>query len=162
MKPDRKLYFAMVILIGLVIWLIYISSDRPSRNDIRNALAEIKQLKDQRASKPADGRDGHTPILGLDYTVRNGDNGHNGANGTNGSTPVSIPGPIGPSNYDLARQDGFTGSLGEWLESLKVKGDSGPAGKTPIIDCIDSRLVQKYDGDAFYQYTNIKCENINE
>lgn len=162
MKPDRKLYFAMIVLIGLVVWLIYISSDRSSRGDIRNALAEIKQLKDKQAPAGVNGHDGHTPILGIDYTVQSGSAGHNGANGADGSTPASVPGPIGSSNYDLARQNGFTGSLAEWLESLKVKGDSGPPGKTPIIDCIDSRLVQKYDGDAFYQYTNIKCENINE
>lgn len=34
-----------------------------------------------------------------------------------------------PSNYDLAVQDGYTGSLTDWLASLKGdKGDQGPAG----------------------------------
>lgn len=46
-----------------------------------------------------------------------------------------LQGPIGPSAYDLARENGFTGTLSEWLASLHgVKGDEGDASVVPGPD----------------------------
>jgi hypothetical protein len=45
--------------------------------------------------------------------------------GTSVGTP-SVRGPAGPSAYELAVQQGFVGTLNEWLASLE--GEPGPAG----------------------------------
>lgn len=50
---------------------------------------------------------------------------------------VAIPGPPGPSAYEVAVAAGFTGTQVQWLESLKgPKGDrgiEGPDGPPPVI-----------------------------
>lgn len=45
---------------------------------------------------------------------------------TSAGGPKGEPGPAGPSAYDLAVQNGFSGTQNEWLASLK--GDPGPEG----------------------------------
>ena len=54
--------------------------------------------------------------------VIEGLNGKDGADGENGTN--------GKSAYELALDDGFEGSLHEWLLSLAVKGSDGENGKT--------------------------------
>lgn len=56
---------------------------------------------------------------------KDGENGQNGQNGTNG-----LNGADGKSAYELAVEDGFEGSLHEWLLSLAVRGSDGDDGKT--------------------------------
>lgn len=44
---------------------------------------------------------------------------------------VSVPGPAGKSAYEIAVENGFAGSLEQWLDSLKGQGwhfGSGPPG----------------------------------
>jgi hypothetical protein len=60
-----------------------------------------------------DGKDGIDGVDGID-----GENGKNGVDGVNGK-----------SAYELAVEDGFRGSLHEWLLSLAVRGTDGANGK---------------------------------
>ena len=64
---------------------------------------------------------GTTGIIGV-----TGPTGPTGATGDIGATGAT--GPTGTSAYEEAVDGGFTGSTGEWLESLK--GDTGPTGST--------------------------------
>ncbi len=66
------------------------------------------------------GQDGQNGLDGQD-----GKDGQNGQDGQNGKD-----GPAGKSAYELAVEDGFQGTLHEWLLSLAVQGGSGPAGET--------------------------------
>lgn len=49
---------------------------------------------------------------------------------TSGSGTSGIKGDPGKSAYELAVENGFTGTVQEWLASLK--GESGNPGNTPI------------------------------
>lgn len=59
---------------------------------------------------------------------KDGADGENGKNGLDGSDGLN--GTNGKSAYELALEDGFEGSLHEWLLSLAVKGSDGENGKT--------------------------------
>ena len=70
----------------------------------------------------------------------------------------NIKGPqgiAGKSAYDLAKEDGFSGTLEEWLESLKgsqgAKGDTGeqgPAGEQGLKGDTGEQGIQGLKGDA--------------
>ncbi|MBQ9773739.1 MAG: hypothetical protein IJW30_03655 [Clostridia bacterium] len=55
----------------------------------------------------------------------NGTDGKNGVDGADGAD-----GAHGKSAYELAVEDGFSGSLHDWLLSLAIKGDTGATGAT--------------------------------
>ena len=59
-----------------------------------------------------------------------GSTGATGPQGVQGATGATGPvGPQGYSAFDLAKQNGFNGSVNQWLASLVgPKGDTGPAG----------------------------------
>lgn len=63
-------------------------------------------------------------VHGLDGA--DGQNGQNGTNGTDGADGAD--GTNGKSAYELALEDGFVGSLHEWLLSLAVRGGDGEDG----------------------------------
>lgn len=52
------------------------------------------------------------------------------------AVPEKYTGPAGKSAYDLAVEEGFQGTLDQWLESLHgrqgVDGANGEDGKTPV------------------------------
>ena len=54
------------------------------------------------------------------------------------SSPVVWWGHPGASAYELAVKNGFTGSLAEWLESLK--GEPGSDGKAPSLAVVGDRI----------------------
>ncbi len=70
-------------------------------------------------------------VRGLDGA--NGQNGTDGANGADGEDGEDgkngEDGLDGKSAYELALEDGFVGSLHEWLLSLAVRGGDGEDGK---------------------------------
>ena len=70
-------------------------------------------------------------VRGLDGA--NGQNGTDGANGADGADGEDgkngEDGLDGKSAYELALEDGFVGSLHEWLLSLAVRGGDGEDGK---------------------------------
>lgn len=94
-----------------------------------------------------------------------GPQGEQGIQGVEG--PQGPVGPDGMSAYEVAVNDGYTGSVQDWLASLKgdkgdqgIQGEQGPAGTVPIrIDVIswaadnfvvpDGVIVAKeYDGTS--------------
>lgn len=55
--------------------------------------------------------------------------GLNGANGTDGKDGINGPaGADGKSAYELALEDGFSGSMHEWLVSMAIPGERGKDG----------------------------------
>lgn len=71
-----------------------------------------------------DGADGKNGVDGID-----GENGQNGADGKDGlNGQDGQDGQNGKSAYELAVEDGFEGSLHEWLLSLAVRGSNGVNG----------------------------------
>ena len=82
--------------------------------------------------KGADGKDGINGKDGVDGAPgQDGTDGKNGADGRDG-----VNGIDGKSAYEIAVENGFTGTVVEWLESLKGKdgavgpqGEQGPPGR---------------------------------
>lgn len=167
---DYLLLTAVFILIGLVIWLIILAQDRARSTE--NALQQIEAIKVQLQSKSSapssaqpiapvaeirdgeDGADGHDGKDGTDGTDgRDGLNGSAGQDGKDGEPGAA--GPSGKDAYQLAVDNGFEGSVKDWLETLRVKGDTGPALN---IDCINGLIMKQYEGDLLWQPTKIKCE----
>ncbi|MBT2714079.1 hypothetical protein J7E23_14715 [Pseudomonas sp. ISL-88] len=63
-------------------------------------------------------QDDYKHELNLVFCRVEGDKGDTGATGSKGAT--SAAGKDGLSAYELAVQQGFTGTLDEWLASLKA------------------------------------------
>lgn len=62
----------------------------------------------------------------------------------------SIKGDTGLSAYDLAVQQGYEGSIDEWLSSLR-----GADGLTPELGCAnDGRWMQRIPGNSLWQIIN--------
>lgn len=171
MKNDPKLLFAILLLIGLVVCLLVLSVGRSGHVDRLQQQIQKLEIKINQLPPLRDGEPGHTPILGVDYTVKDGRDGRDatqypapkdGKDGTNAvSTTIIKEVPVpGPSAYDLAVQQGFVGTLDQWLDSLH--GTPGAPAREKIRDCQNGRWVEKYDSDAFWQQTNIKCEVSDE
>ena len=70
----------------------------------------------------------------LTATVRDGLRGEKGEKGDQGiQGERGIDGAPGKSAYDIAKEEGFTGSKQEWLESLKgEKGERGEQGEVGV------------------------------
>lgn len=146
MKADKKSWLALVILIGLVIWLIFISLGNRSadseQNKKINQLTEQNQLLDGKISniKPIDGKNGKAPVKGVDY--KDGDKGPKGDTGTTG-------------------KKGDKGTKGDAGKTGAI-GPQGAPARELLLDCVNSTIMKKYYGDDFWQPTNIKCETTNE
>ncbi len=73
-------------------------------------------------------------LLGDGVYVFKGFDGVDGINGTNGTNGIDgadgQDGTNGKSAYELAVEDGFRGTLHEWLLSLAVRGGDGEDGRT--------------------------------
>lgn len=162
-QRDSKLFYAVLLLIGLMIALIILTLNRNS--DIRQLKLQIQEIQRQIPVKGTMGKDGRTPVLGIDYFIQNGKDGAPAPiakDGRDGHDGLSIPGSNGLSAYDLAIQNGFQGTLAQWLDSLKIKGDNGDPGAALQIGCINNKLSTKYNDDTFWQSTSIKCETTDE
>ncbi len=105
----------------------------------------LESLKGEKGEQGTPGTNGRDGVNGAD-----GKDGANGINGTNGSD--------GKSAYELAVQNGFTGSLSEWLASLKGdKGEPGISGeggmsaetKTALVNCLSSAIGSDESGRAY-------------
>lgn len=159
------MWTAVLILIGLVITLIIISVGRDNTNyqRVHDALEQIKQLK-QSLPKVINGKDGHTPVLGVDYF--NGKDAPVYAAPKDGKDSVSLIKEVpvnGLSAYELAIKGGFKGTLNQWLDSLKVPGEKGDPGPAITTTCQNGYLAQKIIGDSFFKpilvdSKHIKCE----
>lgn len=91
------------------------------------------------------GKDGRDGLPGADGTNgldgRDGRDGTNGTNGTNGLNGVD--GLDGKSAYQIAVENGYTGSISQWLASLK--GDKGDPGANDVDGAVG------LDGKSAYQ-----------
>ncbi len=165
MKTDWKLWVALLILIGLVSLLIVLSVQRSQEVD--NALEEIRQLK-QSIPKITQPKDGRSPVLGVDYFVKDGEGAPVYPRPKDGKDSISTllikEVPVnGLSAYELAIKDGFQGTLNQWLDSLKVTGEKGDPGDIMLTSCISGKLSQKLSSDFAWQPIlvddkHIKCE----
>ncbi len=163
---DTKLYIAVLLLIGLVVLLLIVTINRNPNIKIQQLNKQIMQIKLELETRPIP-KDGHTPVLGVDYFVHDGKDApvysppKDGQNAVSTNTIKEVP-VNGLSAYDLAIQLGFQGTQSQWLDSLKVKGDKGDSGAEYDWACINGRIVKKYTADFFGQPTNIKCETTDE
>ena len=129
----------------------------------------------------ADGKNGEDGKDGVDG--QNGFDGNDGINGTNGTNGTN--GVDGASAYELAFEEGFEGTLSEWLLSLVgetgVQGQQGPEGRrgprgyngsdgvngTNGIDGepgppgADGQDAPIYDGDII-EFVNAPCDDTRE
>ncbi len=101
----------------------------------------------------ADGKDGTNGKDGADgkngTNGTNGTNGKDGADGTNGTSGTNgSSGTNGKSAYEIAKDNGFTGTEKEWLESLKgadgKNGTNGTNGKDADMDAINKDIDSKF------------------
>jgi len=158
MKSDRKLLIAILILIGLIGWLLVISM---RRTDKINQQIKTLQLSSPQV-KVVNGTNGYTPIKGVDYC--DGSNGQNGVGtqglvGQTGATGAQGPqGTPGLSAYDIWKLAGNTGTLQDFLASLK--GEKGDPASPPLIQVnpITKDLEYKNVQDIFWQVWIKKCE----
>ncbi|WP_233138358.1 hypothetical protein [Fibrobacter sp. UWB2] len=93
------------------------------------------------------GKDGADGKNGTNGT--NGTNGKDGADGTNGTSGTNgSSGTNGKSAYEIAKDNGFTGTEKEWLESLKgadgKNGTNGTNGKDADMDAINKDIDSKF------------------
>ena len=145
---------------------------------------EINAIIDQISAtvqNGADGADGYTPVKGVDYftddeiasivstvqsRVVNGTDGVNGADGSDGLDA-----------YEIAVEEGFSGTRAEWLNSLH--GTDGANGYTPVkgtdyftdeeINTLKTNILSavstSYDGiisDIETQINDIICNVLTE
>lgn len=152
-KTDYKLLVAVLILIGLVGWLLVVSVHRSE--ELSRALTTIDQVKSQIQIISQPGKDGYTPIKGVDYfDGRDGVNGRSGLDGQNGQDALPLlgpPGQPGPSAYDVWKLAGNEGTLEDYLTSLK--GEKGDRGENPSVRTNEATgdLEYKNPGDVFWQ-----------
>lgn len=141
MRDDRKLFIAILILICLVTYLIIISLQKSHQVD--RLIEEVDKIKSEKTQviKPMDGR---TPVLGKDYFVYNGQDGDDA--------------------YHVAVKQGYVGTVTDWLESLKIKGDKGDTSVLPSvikeIKCEGGIIRNLYQDESIWKSTNIKCEAL--
>lgn len=174
MRRDTRVFVAVLVLIVLVGVLIGVSLRRTDddRRQLNQALETIRTIQEKVESLPAQsspdvpaadyrgstgpaGRDGKPGAQGSD-----GDSGKAGATGAQGTAGRDgVDGQHGDSAYDVAVKEGFRGSVKDWLDSLKVKGDAAPALK---LDCISGLLMKQYEGDSLWEPTKIRCEVVHE
>lgn len=108
-----------------------------------------------------DGKDGKNGKDGKDGEP--GDDGSPGANGTDGANGTNgTNGTNGLSAYELATSAGFSGTLEDWLTSLKgAKGDKGDQGDKgepgtsayPFTFTLTVPGTPPLQGDRTYRYT---------
>jgi hypothetical protein len=155
MKRDWRLYAAFFVLIGLIIWLLVLSTQR--HDEIQHLSDRIEQIQNMHptAAPVQQPLDGKTPILGIDYF--NGQDGSQGKDGKDGAQ--GSPGKDGASAYDIAVKNGFKGTEGEWITSLKgEKGDKGDRGDSIDLECLGGYIAKKFKSDDLWNLTNITCE----
>lgn len=150
-RIDKSLWFAIIVLIGLVVYLIVLSLN--SRNDaalqqssINYLQKQIELLKQPSIKPQIKSIPGPQGVQG-----KSGLNGTNGKDGKNGKDGID-----GLNAYLIALQNGFVGTEKEWLNSLK--GQDGYDGRSLILKCLDGTLKTKYDGDFVWTNTKIVCE----
>ena len=131
---------------GNLVWKYKTEDDENYR-----VLYNLSSLKGADGKDGKDGEDGHSPevkigangnwfVDGVDTGVKaQGEKGEDGQNGQNGQN-----GENGKSAYDLAVENGYTGTLEQWILSL--------AGKEVVLKVTANKLMWKYSNEADSKY----------
>lgn len=122
--------------------------------DQAELLEMIKHEIRQEISKVESGQNGQAGPSGND-----GMHGQDGATGQSGQN-----GNDGLSAYDLWTQKGNTGTIDDFLASLRGQdGTNGVDGKTPEIkvNTLTGQLEMRFPGDRLWTVINGSCLNIN-
>lgn len=167
MNDIRKIFLAILVLIGLVVWLVILSYNKQAQID-KNSLAiqsldtSIKQLSAEKDKlykllniRPTNGKDGTS------CTTTQLSNGAS-VSCTDGTSSLILNGKAtkakdgkdgnnGKSAYELWLEQGNLGSLQDFLDSLK--GVEGIPARNIVLRCNSSTLENewKYEG-TFYWY----------
>lgn len=149
MKQRQLMLLAIILAVLSILAAGFVSFNFiKHRNDFQiEVQKQIAELSAKLSETPVP-KDGYTPIKNVDYfDGDDGSNGRNGRDAEDGDDGTSgTKGGNGLSAYELWLRAGNTGTLLEFLESLKVKGDPGNAGRTLEQRCnaIKLRVEQKY------------------
>lgn len=158
-KWDKKTWIILImglVIIGLVIaFTAAITYRVASSGSNAIIIAKVDALQksigkvDSRIDNlptPTDGRDGYTPVKGIDY--------HDGTNSVSTNTTVVKEKPVngqngtnGDSAYQIAVKHGFVGTEEQWLASLK--GAAG-IGVQVQLNQLTGDLETKRDNDDFW------------
>ena len=147
MKTDKTVLVAVLVLIGLIIWLINLSLQRS--RDISRAIDQINTVQQQKPEKIDYDRIQKVVKEEIAKQVsalpapQNGVDGTNGANGAKGDT-----GAAGEGVYQLWLKAGNTGTIQDFLHSLK--GEKGDIPELPTF-CSDVQVFSKKPTDLFWQ-----------
>jgi len=166
MKKDSRIILAFVVLAGLMVLLLVVSMQRNQQVNkaiatIQGLQAQVEQLKETKV-QVVNGRDGYTPVKGVDYF-----DGANGVSIQGNMGPQGIQGPVGPqgpqgavglSAYDIWKLAGNDGDLQDFLVSLK--GEKGDPAQPPQVQVNPETgdLEFKNAQDFFWQVWMKKCE----
>lgn len=148
---DTKLWAAILILIGLIVYLIIISSQRSEQ--IKSLIQQVQSVTSQAQQPPTyspkpiyktitvQGTPGPQGPQG--QTGATGKSGKNGANGKNGSDGQSV--------YQLWLSLGNTGTPTDFINALH--GEDGASPPTVELRCDSSRLENewRYVGTTAWQ-----------
>jgi hypothetical protein len=110
--------------------------------DLEKAISEVQTIKGDKGDQGEVGPQGPKGEDGA-----NGKDGIDGKNGVDGKDGVD--GQDGKSAYDIAKENGFTGTEAEWVESLK--GEKGDPGEIPNVE----NFVQKEDLNGYAKTEDI-------
>lgn len=117
---------------GNLSWTLTDNTDAPATVNIKGQTGPQGEQGPQ-GPAGADGAQGPQGVPGVEGPQGiQGERGPVGPQGEQGEQgPSGQDGAPGKSAYEIAVEDGFTGNVQEWLESLK--GDQGDPGFSPIV-----------------------------
>lgn len=156
MKRDVKLWAAIILLICLTLYLIFISakageSRQRQIDGLRVNVHSIERIIKDSVQTTHNGKDGYTPVKGIDYF-----DGKDGKSIVGPKGDTGAAGQNGESAYDIWVSRGNTGTPADFLESLK--GDTGARGPALNLRCFSGILQTKYSSDTFWKDSDIVCE----
>jgi hypothetical protein len=122
-----------------------------------NGINGTNGLNGTNGEQGTPGPKGDTGLAGT-----NGVNGMNGLNGTDGiNGKDGMPGKDGASAYDLAKDNGFVGSLTDWFSSLiGPKGDKGDKGEPGVNGTAGSQGPKGDTGTCSCPFTQEQYDSL--
>lgn len=154
-RSDFKIYLILILLVGLIIYLVILSQDAAQQ---RRELRHNTETNSERIDELEKKVDHYSHVKYETKVIE----GTKGPKGDKGDTVVGKDGKDakqpkdgknGKSAYQIAVDNGFSGTEAEWLQSIK-----GADGRSLDLNCINGHIAKKYLGDIFPTMTNIKCE----
>lgn len=166
MKIDKTVLIALIVLIGLVVWMIHLSIQRS--NDISHAMDRINTVESRKPEsidysriQEAIKTEIAKQVVKTEALIpKDGLDGADGRDGQSIQGKDGINGKDGKSTYQLWLDAGNTGTVQDFLQSIKgEKGDT----VVPIF-CAPSlqfQLKSKMPTDVFWQFVPTCPEKTN-